>query len=244
MPFEDPSHLPNQQGGRAAEPDDLPRQRRGTTPQMHGRYPDFDVLEHASHWDEPTRKVVLARLDPPEYRHFKESARRTLEAFCDTVMAQDREPRIPVLRFVDQALHEGRSPGFRYDGMPADGEVWRRLGDGLDDEAGALGADTFADLPQEQRDAIVERFSKAELRGGVWDTMPVKRAWAVTTSAILTAYYAHPWAWNEIGFGGPAYPRGYMRLGIDQHEPWEGREAEGLAADFQTDIDETPEMRP
>jgi hypothetical protein len=32
---------------------------------MHGRYPDFDVLAEADHWDEATRHVVLARLDPP-----------------------------------------------------------------------------------------------------------------------------------------------------------------------------------
>jgi hypothetical protein len=31
--------------------------------------------------------------------------------------------------------------------------------------------------------------------------------------AVLAAFYSHPWAWNEIGFGGPAYPRGFMRLG-------------------------------
>ncbi|HLI25128.1 MAG TPA: hypothetical protein VKU91_09240, partial [Acidimicrobiales bacterium] len=31
----------------------------------------------------------------------------------------------------------------------------------------------------------------------------------------------HPWAWNEMGFGGPAYPRGYKALGIDQRERWE-----------------------
>jgi hypothetical protein len=35
-----------------------------------------------------------------------------------------------------------------------------------------------------------------------------------------------------------------MRLGVDQHEPWEGREAEGLAADFQQDVDTDPGMRP
>jgi len=28
-------------------------------------------------------------------------------------------------------------------------------------------------------------------------------------------------AWNEIGFGGPAYPRGYKNIGIDAREPWE-----------------------
>ena len=40
--------------------------------------------------------------------------------------------------------------------------------------------------------------------------------------AVLSAFYSHPWAWNEIGFGGPAYPRGYARLGVGQRESWEG----------------------
>jgi hypothetical protein len=39
--------------------------------------------------------------------------------------------------------------------------------------------------------------------------------------AVLSAFYSHPWAWNEIGFGGPAYPRGYARLGAGQREHWE-----------------------
>ena len=42
MDFRLPHHLPK--AGGEPRPDRLPRQRRGTTPQMHGRYPDFDVL--------------------------------------------------------------------------------------------------------------------------------------------------------------------------------------------------------
>ena len=33
---------------------------------------------------------------------------------------------------------------------------------------------------------------------------------------VLSCFYSHPWAWNEIGFGGPAYPRGYSRFGSPQ----------------------------
>ena len=29
---------------------------------------------------------------------------------------------------------------------------------------------------------------------------------------VVGAYYAHPAAWSEIGWGGPASPRGYVRL--------------------------------
>jgi hypothetical protein len=42
---------------------------------------------------------------------------------------------------------------------------------------------------------------------------------------IVSAYYAHPTAWNEIGFGGPASPRGYVRMGLDRRDPWEAVEA-------------------
>jgi hypothetical protein len=43
-------------------------------------------------------------------------------------------------------------------------------------------------------------------------------------SDAVDAYYAHPWAWDEIGYGGPAYPRAYMRLERGEPEPWEVEE--------------------
>jgi len=35
----------------------------------------------------------------------------------------------------------------------------------------------------------------------------------------------HPASWNEIGFGGPASPRGYVRMNFDRRDPWEAAEA-------------------
>ena len=42
---------------------------------------------------------------------------------------------------------------------------------------------------------------------------------------IVLAYYAHPTAWSEIGWGGPASPRGYVRLDFNERDPWEAVEA-------------------
>ena len=50
---------------------------------------------------------------------------------------------------------------------------------------------------------------------------PADRVFALWMRYACDAFYSHPWAWNEIGFGGPAYPRGYKNLGIDRREPWE-----------------------
>jgi hypothetical protein len=112
---------------------------------MHGRYPDFDVLAEADHWDEATRRAVLARLNPPALRFFDEVQARSLNAFCDTVLAQDREPRVPVLAFVDAKLHDGRLDGFQYADMPADRETWRLVARGLDEAASEHDASSYGD---------------------------------------------------------------------------------------------------
>ncbi len=153
----------------------------------------------------------------PEIRFFDEAEARTLRGFCDVVMGQDCEPRIPVLEMVDEKLASGRLDGFRYAEMPSDAETWRAVAAGLDDAARASGHDDFATAPGDCRHEIVERFSKGELE---WE-LPVGKAWAVVMRMVLAAFYSHPWAWSEIGFGGPAYPRGFARLGAGQREQWE-----------------------
>ena len=53
-----------------------------------------------------TQRVVLQRVEGvPEIRFFTPAEAATLGAFCDVVMAQDREPKIPVLNFVFRTSH-------------------------------------------------------------------------------------------------------------------------------------------
>ena len=233
--FGDAGHLPNlRPGRRPPDPAGLPRQRRGTTPQMHGRYPDYDVLANAAHWDPVTRAAVMDRVRrTPAIRFFSADEARCLAAFLDVALAQDREPRIPVLAMVDEKLHESRLDGFRHDGMPDDRETWRVVARGLDAAAGPGG---FAAASAQKREAIVHAFAHAELSGPAWAPVDVARAWSVVMRHALAAFYSHPWAWNEIGFGGPAYPRGYMRLHVGRagREPHEAEEA--FAVDPVTDV--------
>jgi hypothetical protein len=193
---------------------------------MHGRYPDYNVLDEVDHWDESTRRVVRERVENvPPLRFFTGSEARTLGCFCDVVLAQDAEPRIPVLNMVDAKLFGGKLDGFRYADMPDDRETWRLVARGLDAAARQHGATEFASAPREVQSRVVQAFSEGNLRGEVWDELNPKRAWSVIMRGVLSAFYSHPWAWNEIGFGGPAYPRGYARFGVGQRESWEGAPA-------------------
>jgi hypothetical protein len=228
--YREAGHLPKRrEGGRPSPPEGLPRQRRGTTPQGIGRYPHYDVLEHAGHWDEATRAAVLPRVEsPPPIRFFSIAEAASLRAFCDTVTAQDHEPRIPVLELVDEKLHAGRLEGYRYANMPDDRDTWRLAARGLDEAARTRGAPSFAAAGEPARRAICHAFEAGELDGGAWEELDVQRAWSVLLRDTLSAFYSHPWAWNEIGFGGPAYPHGYSRLGAGLSETWEGEEAFSL----------------
>lgn len=225
--FRSAAHLPNQRSdGQPGSPEELPRQRNGVTPQMHGRYPDFNVLDEADHWDELTRRVVLDRVEHvPPIRFFTRMEADTLGAFCDVVLAQDREPRIPVLNFVDAKLWAGQLDGFRFAGMPDDRETWRRAAVGLVAAARQHGAPDFVSASSEIQHRVVDAFHRGELRGEVWDELPPDLAFSVLMRAVLSTFYSHPWAWNEIGFGGPAYPRGYARLAAGQRENWEATPA-------------------
>ena len=220
-------HLPNRRrDGRPGPPADLPRQRNGVTPQMHSRYPDYNVLEQADHWDPVTRRLVMDRVETvPPIRFFTAPEALTVGVFCDLVLAQDADPKIPVLNMVDAKLFAGELDGFHYADMPDDRETWRRVAVGLDAASRQHGAVDFVNASEDVRERVVDAFANGTLHGEVWDDLPPARAWKVVTRAMLSAFYSHPWAWNEIGFGGPAYPRGDARIGAGQRESWEGAEA-------------------
>ncbi|MGI8714553.1 MAG: gluconate 2-dehydrogenase subunit 3 family protein [Solirubrobacteraceae bacterium] len=221
-----PDHLPNLRPGRQPRhPSWLPRQRNGTTPQMIGRYPDYDVLANAENWDAATRKVVTGRLQMTgPLRFFTHEEEPALRALCNVTTAQDAEPRVPVAEMVDEKLATGKLDGYRYANMPRDTDTWRLVLRGLEETArGRYGAESgFAAADIQTQEAIVAAMSDGSLSGGAWDEVDVSRAFSVCMRAILAAFYSHPWAWNEIGYGGPAYPQGYMRLGpISSLEPHE-----------------------
>jgi hypothetical protein len=218
--FREAGHLPNNRGGQdPPDPAGLPRQRTGRTPQMHGRYPDFDVMRNRAHWDPVTRAMLEEREgSAPALRFFDDAQARTLGAFLDVLLAQDAEPRVPVLAMVDAKLYERSFDGYRYAQMPDDDETWRRV---------AAHLDGFAELPAQEQRRIVASFAAGELQ---WEDLDSSLAWKVVTRAALSAFYSHPWAFNEIGFRGPAYPRGYMRrnMGPTGADPDEPQEAFGV----------------
>jgi hypothetical protein len=184
------------------------------------RFPGFDVLGEVSHWDAATAGVVLSRLGPcPPLRYFSLDEEAVGRALFDQLLDQKEPPRVPVLEMIDARLAEAQTDGWRYADMPEDGEAFRRSFTALDDDAKHSFGCSFAELDWYDQADLVQTVQL--LGDSQWHGLRADRVWSLWTRYACTAFYSHPWAWNEIGFGGPAYPRGYKNLGIDAREPWE-----------------------
>ena len=197
-----------------------------------GRYPGYDVLakRQTPSWNEPTRRVVDQRLAVSrEPRFFTEAEYATLVAVCGRILPQPAgRPPIPVAALVDEKMHKGEGDGFRNVALPPMGEAWRRGLRALDEAARGTHGTRFHALEAADQEALLRRMEGGEVDAAALGGMPAAMFFKERLlSDIVRAYYAHPSAWNEIGWGGPASPRGYVRLGANRRDPWEPVEAKG-----------------
>lgn len=192
-----------------------------------GYYPGFSTLSQRAYWDAATRAEVENRVyNVPKIRFFSDEECALMTAVCDRIMPQeDRLPerRIPVVNYIDERLFENRISGYRYEDMPADREAHRLGLQALDRTAREIHGRGFVELDCLRRDLVLKSIHDGEKLAAhdIWARMSVDRYWQLLVGDCVGAYYAHPWAWDEIGFGGPAYPRAYMRLEGGLPEPWE-----------------------
>lgn len=197
---------------------------------MPDRYPGYDVLAKRDtlSWNEPTRQVIgarLATLDVPNY--FSEQEWRTLNAVCNRIVPQPSDrPRVPIAALVQQKLADDKRDGYRQASLPPLREAWRRGLAALDAEARGRAGARFCTLDDTAQDQLLQAMQRGELDGPEWNGTPADAFFKERLAHdILAAYYSHPTSWNEIGFGGPASPRGYVRLYFNRRDPWEAVEA-------------------
>lgn len=204
-----------------------------------GRYPGYDVLEKrlGMSWDDVTREVVARRLAVPrEPRALDATEFATLVAVCDRILPQPpyREA-VPLAAYVDEKLHLNALDGYRNAALPPLREAWKRGLAGLDAAARAAHGRGFVDLAPDEQDAVLREAEAGKLEGEAWGDMPSRLFFTERVlSDVVSAYYAHPIAWSEIGYGGPASPRGYVRLDLGRRDPWEAAEyrpGDGAAGD-------------
>jgi hypothetical protein len=195
-----------------------------------GYYPGYSTLSQQAFWDEATRNVVLQRVQHvPSIRFFSPEQAELMQAVCDRLLPQDdrdEEHKIPIVNYIDKRLYEGEIDGYRYEDMPPEREAMLMGLHAIDAIARHMYQKPFLQIGPREQDEVLRTIhqNKPPAAHDIWERMSAHHFWALIMQDTVRAYYAHPYAWDEIGFGGPAYPRGYMRLNNGKPEPWEVEE--------------------
>jgi hypothetical protein len=185
------------------------------------RFPGFDVLGQRDHWDDATAEVVLARVrSPGAARFFTPAEEATALALCAELLATD-EP-VPFVASIDARLADDTTDGWHHEDMPCDGSAWRASLRALDEDAQNAYGCPFSACDGDARARLVDAVRCSS--EGTWHGLPGRWIWSLWTRYACTAFFSHPSAWNEIGFPGPAYPRGYKHATVGGREPFEVRD--------------------
>jgi Gluconate 2-dehydrogenase subunit 3 len=202
------------------------------------RYPHFNVLDKwaTPDWDDQTRDVIRARLeDVPPIRFFTATEAATLTAVVDRMLPQpDRDPsaRVPIVPWIDKKLFDDQRDGFREETLPPQRQAWKLALAAIDESARSFYRVRFADIDEASQDMILKRVQQGDPPGETWKQVPPKPFFSkMLMYSVLHIYYAHPAAWNEIGYHGPSSPRGYSRIWDGGLDPWDAvAEGNGDAA--------------
>jgi hypothetical protein len=191
-------------------------------------YAGFDPMSQAEMWEDRTRDLVLSRVHAvPTLMFFSQREAQVLEAIVDRLIPQpDRTAgqKVPVTPWIDQMLADDETDGFRKGGMPWDQEVWRQALVGVDQTSQARYSRSFVDLQPDEQDTVLSAVQNGAAEGEVWQSIAADAVFDKVVQEVVSTYYAHPAAWAEIGWPGPASKRGYMRTGYGQRDPWQPRE--------------------
>ena len=199
---------------------------------MADPYPNYDVL--AKHdtvsWNDKTREVVDRRLSLEIADGVLSETQLATLGMVKARVCPDPEGRPPTttLAMVVERIRENSTEGFRHHELPRTAEAWRRGLDAIEAEAHLRFGSRFAELEAGSADAVLRSIQEGDVCAPEWEDLPPETFWKWRVIPdLVSCHWSQPSLWSAMGFGGPASPRGYVRLSENRRDPWEAVEEKG-----------------
>ncbi|SHF28611.1 Gluconate 2-dehydrogenase subunit 3 [Seinonella peptonophila] len=188
-------------------------------------YPTYDVMKEKDEWDNHTQQIVSNRLHPTtSYSFLTQEESTILQTICKQLTGDERESLILyILDHIDQTLSSPIGEGQRKVGMPKAKELIRLGLEALEQTSQEKYQISFVQLDKKTQLLLLNQLSNEQALTSKWNFVPQRELFKKLLTLTLEAYYSHPLVWSEIGYGGPAYPRGYVRTQLGQLDPWEAQ---------------------
>ncbi|MCK8827642.1 gluconate 2-dehydrogenase subunit 3 family protein [Natroniella acetigena] len=189
-------------------------------------YPDYDVLDSIEEWDPVTADAVLKRLGPfPALKFLTADEEQKLRVITKHLVYDHRDEIFDwVIHFIDQRLDDEKGEYQRSPDAPPEKILIREGLQAIDKLAEKLYNEDFLSLEVEEQFEILASLQVGKAASiPEWSTIPQQDLFDKLLILTVAPYYSHPTIWSEIGYGGPAHPRGYYRIELGLADPWEAQ---------------------
>ena len=197
----------------------------------HTYYPSYDVMALQDEWDAHTQEIVRKRLGPfPKAKYLNKAENEMLGIITEHLTYDNCKKIIAwVQHYIDQQLTSKIGESQRKPKVPPEKTLIR---DGLaflnytcedlfkKSFAQAKTQEQFQILADLQTGTLTPTKTTAKIN---WSKILQKALFNKLANLIISAYYSHPDTWSKIGYGGPAFPRGYVRVEFGLADPWEAK---------------------
>lgn len=190
------------------------------------RYPGFNVLSQVKEWDPHTRDIVLKRLGPFQGLKFLTPEEATMiKTIASHILYENREGILNyVVHHLDQTLASNIGESERKPKTPPAKDLIRQGLTALNKVAQKTAQKPFTWLDGASQFKIIAALQTETVEPiPDWSRIPPKELFVKLAGMMTKAYYSHPTIWSEIGYAGPAYPRGYVRIESGLTDPWEAK---------------------
>lgn len=191
----------------------------------NSHYPGFDVMKEKENWDPHTREIVEKRLEQSPFQTLSLDESITLTHISARLLDESRDPVLHyVVSHFDQSLTSNIGESERKASIPKAAVLIRQGLRAIDQYSTREYGAFFAGLKKEEQIDLLNKMKMNQIElsaDGV--QIPAKELFYKLLNESVAAYYSHPTVWSEIGYAGPAYPRGYVRTEWGITDPWEAK---------------------
>ncbi len=191
---------------------------------MNTHYKEFDVMRSLEEWDERTQTLIKQRLAKGEkIEFFSDKQQQLLIDVLKVLLAEQDEDVVKrVAAFIGEQLEKNKGKGYREATLPEAEILYLEGLKGIQETSEAMykGKD-FGQLNHEHKLKVLEAIRQGNPSGNVWQKLNGKKFFKDLLTQAVSSFFSQPEIWSEIGYAGPAYPRGYVRVELGGLDPWE-----------------------
>jgi hypothetical protein len=185
-------------------------------------YPEYDVLSEWEEWDKTTQSVIQSRLSHTKIEFFTEEEQHLLLSLIPILFPSHLgDVSTNILSLFDNRCL--RMKGFSKGSCVKKVDIIRIGINSIMNHSYAENSRPFSDLEEEKKLQFVENLQKNIGYKNCWQQVQPYLFFQTIMDELIPIVYSDPSIWSKIGYGGPAYPRGYYAFGPSQFDKWEAK---------------------